>query len=129
MAIGAEVAQPQPAVLGTARMRTKVQRGVADTRAAGERRHGGGSSWRLRLGMVGLVDAQRAMRSLGETHKRFGLVGPLARQLRGHGLHRWRRGHRVLAWPEVMQHDAAPQESHKHQLVGDMVQNPCNAPS
>ena len=64
-------------------MGAEVHRGVNGTRASLGRRHGVGSSWRLRLGMVGIVFAQSTMRSLGETHKRFGLFGPLALQLRG----------------------------------------------
>ena len=37
------------------------------------------------------------MRALGETHKRFGPIGPLALQLRGHRLHRWLRvGGRII---------------------------------
>src|SRR5919205_3754162 len=71
MAIGAEVAQPQPALIVTARMRAEMPGGVDDTRAAGGRRHGDRASWGLRLGMVGLVCAQSAIRSLGEPRKGF----------------------------------------------------------
>src|SRR5215470_925960 len=87
MAIGTEIAQSQPALIVTARMRAEMPGGVDDTRAAGRRRHGSGSSWRLRLGVVKLVFAHGAMRSLAETHKGFGLVGPLALQPREHWLH------------------------------------------
>src|SRR5712691_12881413 len=76
MAVGAEVIKPYPALIVTAGMRAEVLRGVDGTRASLGRRHGVGSSWRLQLGMVGIVCAQSAMRSLGETHKRVGLVGP-----------------------------------------------------
>src|SRR5712691_575640 len=91
MAIRAEVAEPEPAAIVTAGMGAEVPRGVDGTRASLGRRHGVGSSWRLRLGMVDIVFAQSAMRSLGETHKGLGLVGPLALQLRGHRLNQWLR--------------------------------------
>src|SRR5262249_17036974 len=91
MAIRADVAEPEPAAIVTAGMGAEVHRGVHGTRASLGRRHGGGSAWRLRLGMGCLGCAQSAMRPLGETHKGLGLFGPLTLQWRGDRLHRWRR--------------------------------------
>src|SRR5919198_85327 len=78
VAVGADVAEPEPAAIVAAGMGTEVHRGVDGTRTSLGRCHGVGSSWRLRLGMGSIVCAQSAMRSLGETHKEFGGVGPLA---------------------------------------------------
>jgi hypothetical protein len=110
-------------------MGAEVPQGVDSTRAAVGQRHGVGSSWRRRLGMGGIVFAHRAMRSLRKARKGFGFLGPLALQLRRRGFGRWLRGHCASAWPEIMQHDAEPQESQNRELVIDMLWNHDRAPS
>ena len=88
MAIGTPVAQPQPAVIVTAFMGAKVQRGINHTGAPVGRGHGVGASWRLRLRVVGIVFTRGAMRSLRQTLEGFGFVGPFGLALRGHGFGR-----------------------------------------
>src|SRR6516162_5206892 len=72
---------------------------------------------------------QRTGRLVRQTLEGFGFVGACALELGGYGGCRWLRYPRVSAWPNVVQHDAEPQESHNRQLVVDMVRNHGNAPS
>src|SRR2546423_6574334 len=75
MAVGAEVAQPQPASIVTARMRTEGHHGVDGLWASVGRRHRIGSPRRWHLSMGGVVFTRGAMRSLRKTLEGFGFVG------------------------------------------------------
>jgi hypothetical protein len=106
MAVGAEVAQAQPASVVTAVMRTEVHRSVNHTRASVGSGHGvRPSGWR-RWGMVGLVFTCSARRTLGETRKGFGLARALAFKPGGYGFRWLLRGDRTAAWPDIVQHEA-----------------------
>src|SRR5262249_61464593 len=71
MAVGAQVAQPQPAAVGTARMRTKVPRGVHRAGAAVGRGQRLGWHGRGHLGMRSFVRTQgtRARGRQGRTQR------------------------------------------------------------
>ena len=75
MAVGAQIAPPEPAAIATARVGTEVLRGVHSTRTSGGRRHGVRWHWRRRLGKRGLSLTQSARRPLGQSSKRLGLLG------------------------------------------------------
>src|SRR5207249_2805443 len=84
MAIGAQIAQAQPASIVTVGMGAKVHRGIDGTGAAGGRWHGGRSSWRGWLGMIGVVFTRGAWRFLREALAGCGLVGAFALERGGH---------------------------------------------
>ena len=115
MAVGAQVAQPQPAAVGTARMRTKVPRGVDGPGAAVGRGHRLGSyrrRWRERRRFLVAQDTERLVR---QAAKRLRLLAACASGRAGY------RGPRCLrpagAWPRQRQHDKESQESQDHQLI------------
>jgi len=75
MTVGAQIAQPQPPPVVTARMRTKVLRGVNDAWAPVGRGHGVGRRSRGRLSLRSVVLTQDTMGFLCQPLKRFRLVG------------------------------------------------------
>jgi hypothetical protein len=111
MTVGAQVPQPQPALLGTAGVGTKVHRGVNFTGAPVGRRHGVRRHRRAWLGMCGLVLTQGTAGFLRQTCKRFGLFGALA----------WWRGRQgcwVASWsaalgPGQVEHKTQPHQAHQ----------------
>src|SRR5262249_13090925 len=78
MAVGTEIAQPEPAVIATAHMGTEVLGGIDRARASMRRRHWVGAHSRGRLGRRDILRTQGAARLLGQAGKRFGVVGVLA---------------------------------------------------
>jgi hypothetical protein len=91
MAVGAQVAQPQPASVITAGMGAKMPGGVDDTGASGGRWHGVRSSWSGWHGMIGVVFPRGALRFLREALAGCGLVGGLALARGGHRCGRRRK--------------------------------------
>jgi hypothetical protein len=85
MAVGAPVAQPQPAEVGTARMRTKVSRGVHRAGAAVGRGQRLGWHGRGRVGRRSFVRTQGTRRLVRQARKRHRLVGTRATRRDGHG--------------------------------------------
>jgi hypothetical protein len=75
--------------------------------------------------MQDVLLTQGTVRFLGQTGKRFGVVGALAasREPRQWTLTRW-----VIAWPGIMEHEKQPHECDQHQLVEKQVWNHRNAP-
>jgi hypothetical protein len=127
MAVGAEIAQPQPAAIVTAVVGTKLHRGLNDTRASVGRRHRIRSHRRPGLGMCCLVLTQGTGGLVGEACKRLGLLGALTPQPDGLG---WRSlCCRASAGPGRVQHDKQPQESQDCQLVEKKVWNHGKTPS
>src|SRR5262252_7416030 len=103
MAIGAQVAQPQPAAIGTADMGTEVVRGVHGTGMAVGRRHGIGPYRRRWRSLHGLWLTPRTVGLVREAHKRCGCAGAFALGLRWHG---W--GGQTRLRPSDMHHDEEP---------------------
>src|SRR5215831_15179420 len=115
MPIGTDIAEPDPAPIGTVRMRAEMPRGVHLARPS-PRRHDTG--WRatgcLGDGLVGLLTGGKEGLA-GEARKRLRVAGTLARRRQRFGWLLIPSGTRV--WPGIMQHDAEPEESQEHQLV------------
>src|SRR5262245_31455346 len=87
MAIGPQIAPPGPAAIATARMGTKVQRGIDGTRTSVGRGHRVGWRRRRRVRMRGFLRTQGTMGLVRQARKRFGVVGALtARRDRRGGL-------------------------------------------
>jgi hypothetical protein len=128
MAVGAQVAQPQPAAIVTGRMRAKMPGGIHRMRTPIRWGHWIGAHRRRWRGMCGLVCTQGARGLLGQTRKRFGLDGVLTRGLDGLRLDGLLRGHGSSAGPGKVQHDTQLQESQDHQLVVEQVRNHSNTP-
>src|SRR5499426_521291 len=108
MAIGAQIAPPQPAAIATAPMGAEVLRGLHGARPAVRRGHRLGWCWRRHVGMGGLMLTQGARRPLGQAGKRLGFLGA--------------RASRWLGWPNrlvrgsgVMGPQRAEQEEDTHQ--------------
>src|SRR5262245_22853923 len=78
MAIGAQIAQSQPAAIATAPMGAKVLRGVHGARPAVRRGHRLGWGRRRHVGLGSLMLAQGALRPLGQAGKRLGCLGARA---------------------------------------------------
>src|SRR4029453_7052368 len=93
MAVGPEIAQAEPAPIGTMAVRTKVPGGVDLTGSPVRRGHGVGRYRRGRLGMRGISLTQGTMGLVRQSLKRFGLVGAGALGLERLGLG-WRGRHR-----------------------------------
>src|SRR5262249_29082942 len=108
MAVGAQVAQPQPAAIGTVRMRAKMPGGIHLTRTPMRRGHRIGAHRRRWRGMYGLVCTQSARGLLGQPLKRFGRDGVLRRGLDGLRLDGLLRRHGSSAGPGKMPHDPYP---------------------
>src|SRR5256714_8255498 len=128
MAVGAQVAQPQPAAIGTVRMRAKMPGGIHLTRTSVRRGHRSGAHRRRWRGMCGLVCTQSARGLLGQTLKRFRLDGVLTLGLDGLRLDGLLRGPGSSAGPGKVQHDTQPQEAQDHQLVVEYVRDDSKTP-
>ena len=116
-AVGAQVAQPQPAAIGTGRRRAQMPGGIHLTRTSVRRGHRSGAHRRRGREMGGLVCTQSTRGLLGQTRKRFGFDGVLTLGLDGLRLDGLLRGHGSSAGPGKVQHDTQPQEAQDHQLV------------
>ena len=115
MAIGAEIAPPQPAAIATARMGTEMLRGVHAAGPAGRRGHR--LRWRRRRlgGLCGFLLTPGALRSLGQASKRFGFLGALASGWLGwHG--RLVRGSSGVG-PQPAEHQEDVHQRHETELV------------
>src|SRR5882724_7438239 len=127
MPIGAEIAEPHPALIRTVRIRAEMLRGVHLARPA-PRGHDAG--WRAprRLGSVrvGLLTGGTGGLA-GEARKRCGLtvaLGPWAWGLR------CRRTHGGgVAWPRPLEHDAQPHQGDQHQLIEKEMRSHGKTPS
>src|SRR2546426_7408959 len=112
MPIGTDIAEPDPAPIGTVRMRAEMPRGVHVARPS-PRRHDTG--WRatgwLGYGLVGLLTGGTEGLA-GEARKRLRVAGTLARRRQRFGWLLIPSGTRV--WPGIMQHDAEPEEPQEH---------------
>src|SRR6266571_28384 len=113
--VGTDIAEPGPAPIGTGRMGAEMGRGVHRTAAPAR---GDLAGWRTtrQLGsmLVGLLTGGTG-RLAGEARKRLGVAGTLGRRRQRLGWPLIPTG--TLVWPGIMQHDAEPEESQKHQLV------------
>src|SRR5262244_3830729 len=78
MAVGAQVPQPQPATIPTARMGTKVPRGIHRAGTSVGRGHGVGSYERGRIGMCCFLLTPGTMGLVRQACKRCGVGGALA---------------------------------------------------
>src|SRR5262245_37848157 len=84
MAIGPQVAPPEPAAIATAPMEAEVLRGIHGARSVVRRWHRLRGCWRRRVGMGGLVLTQDALRPLGQAGKRLRFLGArVSGRLRG----------------------------------------------
>src|SRR5262249_52823188 len=78
--IGANILQPHPAIIGTARLGTELRRGVylaRPSRGRGKRRWRDKRNWG---GRRSRLLAQGTGRFVGETSKRLGILGVLVEQ-------------------------------------------------
>src|SRR5262249_35237759 len=114
MAIGPQVAQRQPATIGTVAMRTKVPGRVDLTGTSVRRGHGGRPGGRRRFGLHSVALAQGAMGLVRQALECFGLLGADALGLDGRG---WcgSRG-RASPGPGEIQHDAEPYDGQQSEL-------------
>src|SRR5262249_30507536 len=126
MAVGAQVAQPQPAAVVTGRMRTKVPRGVDGPWAAVGRGQRIGSyrrRWRGRRRLLGTQGTERLARQAAKRLRL--LVAWTSGRAR-------RSGPQFLrptgAWPYQRQHDKQPQESQDDELIIKEVWNHGSTP-
>src|SRR5215471_10134132 len=78
MAIGPQIAPPQPAAIATASMGAEVLRGLHGARPAGRRGHRLGWRRRRLVGLCSFSLTQGALRALGQARKRLGFLGALA---------------------------------------------------
>src|SRR6266850_4699191 len=112
MTVGTNIAQPEPALIRTVRIRAEMPRGLHLARPS-PRGHEAG--WRA-TGLLGSVLVGLRTGGTG------GLAGEARKRLRVAGaLARWRQRLRwplllsgTLVWPGRMQHDAEPEESQEH---------------
>ena len=128
MAVGAQVPQPRPTAIATARMGTEVPRGIHGARSSGGRRHGVGGHRRRRLGMRGFSLTQGAVRFRSQSGTRLGLLGacPCGRErltLSGPGV----LG--ALTWSGLGEPEEEPHECDQRQLGEKKRRHPGNAPS
>src|SRR5882724_4840354 len=109
MPIGAEIAEPHPALIRTVRIGAEMLRGIHLARPS-PRGHDAG--WRAtgRLGCVRVGLLTGGIEGLaGEARKRLQVAGALARWRQRLGWPLIPSG--TLVWPGIMQHDAEPEES------------------
>src|SRR5712691_470111 len=113
--VGTDIAEPDPAPIGTDRMGAEVRRRVHLARAPPR---GHEAWWRscgsLRAGGGGVLTGV-AVRLLGESRKRFGLAAALGQW--GCGLRCCRAHGGGVAWPRPMEHEAQPHQGDQHQVV------------
>jgi len=121
MAVGTEIAKPEPAPIVTSAVRTKVPGGVDLTGPPVRRGHGVGRYWRGRWGMCGLSLTQGTLRLVRQSLKGCGLGGAVALRFEGLGLLRWRgwSRHRALG-PGGVQDDDEPEECEEAELRENM---------
>src|SRR5262249_47948665 len=115
MAIGAQIAPPQPAAIATAPMGAEVLRGLHGARPAVRR--GPRLRWRRRWlgGLGGFALTPGARRSLGQASKRFRFLRALASG--GRGWHdRLVRGSGVIG-PEPAEHQEDAPQRHETEVV------------
>src|SRR5215470_985888 len=126
MAVGAQVAQPQPAAVVTVRMRTKVPRGVDGPGASVGRGQRLGSYRRRWRGLRRVLVTQDTERLARQAAQRVRLLAAWASGRAE------RSGPWFLrptgAWPRQRQHDKQPQESHDDELRVKEVWNHCSTP-
>src|SRR5215475_4899931 len=117
MAIGAQIAPPEPAAIATASMGAEVLRGIYGARPAVRRGHRLGWRQRWLVGMGGFSRTQGARRSLGQAGKRFGFLGALASGWRG-----WHdqlvRGSGVVG-PQPAEHQEDAHQRYETELVDE----------
>src|SRR5262245_31746298 len=121
MAVGTEIAQPEPAAIATASMGTKVPRGVHRAGTPVGRGYGVGSYGRGRFGMCRFLRTQGTRGLVRQARKRCGVGGALAARRDGLGW-LW-LGRHVWAGPGEVQHDKQPQESQDHELIVKLMWN------
>src|SRR5467141_653138 len=108
MAIGAYIAQPQPAAIVTTSVGTEVHRGIHHSGAAVRGGHRVRPLRRRWSCLIGHLFTQRTVRLLRQARKGFGLVGTSAFRLEGWG---WSLGSSTgWARPEVRHHEAQPEQ-------------------
>src|SRR5215831_2615587 len=126
MAIGAYIAQPQPAAIVTTSVGTEMHRGIHHPGASvrwGQRVRPLRRRWSR---LIGLLVTQRTVRLVRQAHKGFGLVGTSALRLDGWG---WGLGNSTgWARPKVRHHEAQPEQDQNDQLIVDVVRNHQRAP-
>jgi hypothetical protein len=126
MAIGAQIAQSQPASVVTVGMGAKVHRGVDSTGTSVGRGHRIG--WHRRRGqrMHSLLLTGRTGGLVRQADKRFRLLAACASRRDGRG------GPRCLspagAWPCQRQHNKQPQESQDQELIVTLLSAKGGAP-
>src|SRR5467141_4844968 len=127
MTVGRDIAQTEPAPIGTGRLGAEVRRRVHLARPSPRGDHAGWrATGRLGCGRVGLLTGG-TRGFVGEARKRLRVAGALARWRQRLGWSLIPCGTRV--WPSIMQHDAEPEESEEHQLVEKEVRYHGKAPS
>src|SRR4030095_739937 len=113
--VGAEMAEPHPALIRTVRIWAEMLRGIHLARPSPR---GYDAGWRAtgRLGAVrvGLLTGGTGGLA-GEARKWLRVAGALARRRQRLGWPLIPSG--TLVWPGIMQHDAEPEESQERQLV------------
>ena len=115
MTVGPEIAEPEPAPVVTAPMRTKVLRGVDRARASVGRKHRsrGHRRWGLRKRYLLLTPG--TMRLFCQAVKGCGLGGAAAPGLQGLGLGRDGRSRHAWLRPGKVQDDEEPDECEQNQ--------------
>jgi hypothetical protein len=78
--------------------------------------------------MIRVVFTCGAMGTLREACKRWRFIGAFAFAPEGHRRSSQLRENGVAAGPDIVQHDAEPQESHNGQLTVDRIRNHRSAP-
>lgn len=117
MAVGLQVAQPQPAAIGTALMRAKVHRGVNLAWAPVRWRQGIGMYRHRGDDLFTPGVTQRARRYVRQACKRLRLGGTVALGRDGRSLCRWLSGRSSTAWPGQMKEEEEPDEDEQAELV------------
>ena len=115
MAIGAQIAPPQPAAIATASMGAEVLRGIYSARPAVRRGHRLGWRQRWLVGLCGFALTQGARRSLRQASKRFGFLGALASG--GLGWHDRLMRESGLVRPQPAEHQEDAHQRHETELV------------
>src|SRR5262245_37272922 len=126
MAVGTEVAQPEPAAIVTTSVGTEVPRGLHHPGASVRWGHRVRPLRRRWSRLIGFLFTQRTVRLVRQARKGFGLVGTSAFRLDGWG---WGLGSSTgWARPEVRHHEAPPEQDQNDQLIVDVVRNHQRAP-
>src|SRR5882724_4577439 len=125
--VGAEIAEPHPALIRTGRIRAEMLRGLHLARPS-PRGHDAGwrATGRLGCGRVSLLTGGTGGRA-GEARKRLRVAGALARWQ--DGLHWSPLCRSALARPGSRQHEKYPEQSQQHELREKKVWNHGKVPS